>query len=65
MLRILLAAIVLLVAAYFYLGSGGNEEPVAKQQEAIEKAKEVEKTVEEHAQKIRDTVDEADDDGTR
>lgn len=68
MLRLLIAAVVLLGAAYFYLNSGGgNARPLETQQQAIEKAKAVEKTLQDQADKMRKQIDEqsgssADDD---
>lgn len=65
MLRILIAAIILLAAVYFYLNSGGSKEQVIEeQQQAIEKAREVEQTVQDQADKLQEKIDEAtDDDG--
>jgi CHASE3 domain sensor protein len=67
MLRILVVAAVLLGVAYFYLnqGSGENARPLEAQQEALEKARQVEKTVQDQADALRKQIDEqtADDDG--
>ncbi|HEX7047319.1 MAG TPA: hypothetical protein VF275_07095 [Gammaproteobacteria bacterium] len=62
MLRILVAAIVLLAAAYFYLNQGGEDaRPVEAQQQALEKAKEVEKIVQQQAADLREQIDEQTD----
>lgn len=59
MLRLLIAAAVLLGAAYFYLNSGGgNARPLETQQRAIEQAKQVEKTVQDQAEKMRKQIEE-------
>lgn len=68
MLRILIAAIVLLGVAYFYLNQGGDEtRPLETQQQALEKAKEVEAIVQKQAADMRKEIDEqtgaGDDDG--
>lgn len=58
MLRILIAAIVLLGAAYFYLNQGGEDaRPLEAQQQALEKAKEVEKLVQQQAADLREEID--------
>ena len=67
MLRILVAAIVLLVAAYFYLNQGGEDvRPLEAQQQAIDKAKAVEQTVQDQADALKQQIDEqtANDDDT-
>lgn len=69
MLRILIAAIVLLGVAYFYLNQGGEDaRPLETQQQALEKAKEVEKIVQQQAADLREEIDKqtdaaGDDDG--
>ncbi len=69
MLRILVAAIVLLVAAYFYLNQDGEDARVLEtQQQALDKAKAVEQTVQDQADALRKQIDEqtgaaGDDDG--
>lgn len=66
MMRILVAAIVLLVAAYFYLNQDGEDARVLEaQQEALDKAKAVEKTVQDQAEALQKQIDEqvGDDDG--
>lgn len=66
MLRILVAAAVLLAAAYFYMNQGGEESrPLETQQQALEKAKAVEKTVQDQADALKKQIDEqtANDDG--
>lgn len=67
MLRILIVAIVLLVAAYLYLHQGGDEaRPLEAQQQALEKAKDVEQVVQQHAADLHEKIDEqAGDDGSR
>lgn len=68
MLRILVAAAVLLAAAYFYLNQGGEDtRPLEAQQQAIDKAKAVEQKVQDQAEALKKQIDEqtADDDGTR
>lgn len=67
MLRILIAAAVLLGAAYFYLNQGEDKRPLETQQQALEKAKAVEKTVQDQAARLQKQIDEqsgaaADDD---
>ncbi|MBW3567594.1 MAG: hypothetical protein KY410_06500 [Proteobacteria bacterium] len=66
MLRILVAAAVLLAAAYFYMNQGGEESrPLETQQQALEKAKAVEKTVQDQADALKKQINEqtANDDG--
>lgn len=69
MLRILVAGAVLLAAAYFYLNQGGEDSrPLETQQQALEKAQAVEKTVQDQAARLQKQVEEqsgaaADDDG--
>lgn len=66
MLRIVVAAAVLLAAAYFYMNQGGREpRPLDAQQQALEKAKAVEKTVQDQADALKKQIDEqtASDDG--
>lgn len=69
MLRILIAAIVLLAVAYFYIDQGGEgDRPLETQQQALEKAKEVEKLVQQQAADMREEIDKqtgaaSDDDG--
>jgi len=66
MLRLLVVAAVLLAAAYFYMNQGGeNARPLEAQQQALEKAKAVEKTVQDQAEALKKQIDEqtADDDG--
>ncbi|HEX6929786.1 MAG TPA: hypothetical protein VF267_11070 [Gammaproteobacteria bacterium] len=60
MLRILVAAIVLLAAAWFYLNQGGSENarPLEAQQQALEKAKEVEKVVQDQADALKQQIEE-------
>lgn len=69
MLRILIAAIVLLAVAYFYLDQGGEDaRPLETQQQALEKAKEVEALVQQQAADMREEIDRqtgADDDDSR
>lgn len=69
MLRILIAAIVLLAVAYFYLDQGGEDaRPLETQQQALEKAKEVEALVQQQAADMREEIDRqtgADDDDGR
>ncbi|HEX7029235.1 MAG TPA: hypothetical protein VF254_01460 [Gammaproteobacteria bacterium] len=58
MLRILVVAIVLLAAAYFYLNQGGEDaRPLETQQKALEQAREVEKTVQQQAADLREQID--------
>lgn len=67
MLRILVAAGALLAAAYFYLNQGGEEaRPLEAQQQALEKARAVEKQVQDQAEALRKQIDEqtAGDDDT-
>ena len=68
MMRILVAAIVLLAAAYFYMNQGGGEDarPLEAQQQALDKARAVEKTVQDQADALKKQIDEqtAEDDGT-
>lgn len=69
MLRILVAAIVLLAAAYFFLNQDAEDARVLEtQQQALDKAKAVEKTVQDQAEALRKQIDEqtsgaGDDDG--
>lgn len=66
MLRILVAAAVLLVAAYFYMNQGGEDSrPLETQQQALEKAKAVEKTVQDQADALKKQIDEQTDDDTQ
>lgn len=59
MLRILIAAIVLLAAAWFYLDQGGEQErPLETQQQALEKAVQVEKTMQERTENLQKAVNE-------
>lgn len=59
MLRLLIAAAVLLGAAYFYLNQGGDGgRPLETQQQALEKAKAVEKTVQDQAARLKQDIDE-------
>lgn len=65
MLRILIAAAVLLAAAYFYMNQGGeNARPLEAQQQALDKAKAVERQVQDQADALKKQIDEqtADDD---
>lgn len=65
MFRILIAAAVLLAAGYFYMNQGGeNSRPLETQQQALEQAKQVEKTVQDQADALKKQIDEqtADDD---
>lgn len=66
MFRLLIAAAVLLAAAWFYMNQGGeNERPLEAQQQAIDKAKAVEQKVQDQAEALKKQIDEqtADDDG--
>lgn len=67
MMRILIAAIVLLAAAYFFLNQDGEDARVLEtQQQALDKAKAVEKTVQDQADALKRQIDEQtgdDDDG--
>lgn len=69
MLRILVAAIVLLAAAYFFLNQDAEDARVLEtQQQALDEAKAVEKTVQDQAEALRKQIDEqtsgaGDDDG--
>lgn len=70
MLRILIAAIVLLVAAWFYLDQGDEStRPLETQQQALDKAKEVEQIVQQQAKDMQEQIDrqtgDGDDDGSR
>lgn len=62
MLRILIAAGVLFAAAYFYLNQGEDERPLEAQQQALEKAKAVEKTVQDQAKRMQQQIDAQTDD---
>lgn len=58
MLRILVAAIVLLAAAYFYLNQGGEDaRPLEAQQEALDKAKAIEQQVQDQAEALKKQID--------
>lgn len=59
MLRILIAAAVLLVAAYFYINQGDGEDarPLEAQQQALDKAKAVEQQVQEDAKKLQEEIE--------
>ena len=68
MLRVLIAAAILLGAAYFYLNQGGDaERPLDAQQQAMEKAKEVEKIAQDRVRELNERMQKqeqpADDDG--
>lgn len=69
MMRILVAAIVLLAAAYFYLNQDGEDARVLEtQQQALDQAKAVEKAVQDQAEALQKQIDEqtgeaSDDDG--
>lgn len=69
MLRILVAAIVLLAAAYVFLNQDAEDARVLEtQQQALDEAKAVEKTVQDQAEALRKQIDEqtsgaGDDDG--
>lgn len=59
MLRLLIAAAVLLGAAYFYLNQGGDDERVLDaQQQALEKAKEVEKIAADRVNELNERLEE-------
>ena len=59
MFRLLIAAAVLLAAAYFYLNQGGEQSrPLETQQQALEQAKQVEKTVQDQAEALKKQIDE-------
>lgn len=63
MSRILIVAAVLLGVAYFYLYQGGhpegrNSRPLETQQQALEQAKQVEKTVQDQAEILQKQIDE-------
>jgi len=57
MLRILLAAAVLLGIAYFFLNSGGGDKPLAQQKEAMKTAEQVQQTVNKQAADLRKQVE--------
>ena len=59
MLRILVAAIVLLAAAYVFLNQDAEDARVLEtQQQALDEAKAVEKTVQDQAEALRKQIDE-------
>lgn len=57
MLRILLAAAVLLGIAYFFLRSGEGDKPLAQQKEAMKKAEQVQQTVDKQVAELRKQVE--------
>ena len=67
MLRLLIAAVVLLAAAYFYLDRGEEQRPLEAQQQALEKAKAVEQTVRDQAARLQEEIEAqtGGDDGAR
>lgn len=57
MLRILIAALALLVAAWFYLDQGEGDRPLEAQQQALEKARAVEQTVQDQAARLQKEIE--------